>query len=340
MSAWTASITLDDLAAWLRGRTRTIIITHTKPDGDAAGSTLALVRTLNLLRPGSAEAWYTGPAPAWLAPVARQTPHRVVTEAIPRGEGVDGVIIADTGSWAQLDILTPWVRERTAIAAVIDHHLQGDADMAPRRWLDTSAAAVCQILAPLAARLLGLPSTSQLPREVAEPLYLGLATDTGWFRHSNVSPGVMRLAADLLECNIDHAFLYQVVEQQDRPARLHLMARALSTLEFAAANTIALMTLTRDDFRAAGAAPGESAGFVELPLLASSVRVSALLTEGSDAQHPILTKVSMRSKESPDAVDVNLVARSLGGGGHARAAGARLPVGLTEARRRILEALS
>lgn len=341
MSEWGATASVEEMSAWLASRRRTVVLTHVKPDGDAVGSTLALVRALNTLRPGSSEAWYTGPQPAWLAQVARATPHRIVSEAPADGPaGLDGVVVADTGSWAQLDVLEGWVRSRVEMAAIIDHHLQGNPEMSPRRLVDTSAAAACQPVAALSCRLLGAASASRLPGEIAEALYLGLGTDTGWFRHSNVNASVMRLAGDLLEAGIEHPRLYQLVEQQDRPSRLHLMARALSTLELARGDTIALMTLTRDDFRQAGAAPGESAGFVEIPLLAASVRVSAFLTEGSDPKFPLMTKVSFRSKELPDAVDVNVVARTLGGGGHARAAGARMACGLSEARRRVLEALS
>jgi phosphoesterase RecJ-like protein len=119
------------------------------------------------------------------------------------------VVIVDTGSWSQLHDYRPWIDAQHDKTALIDHHLSGNAEVSPRRLIDTGAAAACEIVAGLCVPLLGPGFARDLPREVAEPLYLGLATDTGWFRHSNVTPAVMRLAADLLEAGVDHERLIE-----------------------------------------------------------------------------------------------------------------------------------
>jgi len=49
--------------------------------------------------------------------------------------------------------------------------------------------------------------------------------------------------------------------------------------------------------------------------------------------------VSMRSKPGPNAVDVAAIASTLGGGGHARAAGIKLFTTVEEAQRTIIEAV-
>ena len=105
-------------------------------------------------------------------------------------------------------------------------------------------------------------------------------------------------------------------------------------------DTLSLLTLTQPDYDETGARLGESTGFGDIPLSLAGVRVVAVLVEaaGDDEPNP-LTKVSLRSKAGPDAVDVNAVAQKLGGGGHARASGAKLACGLDEARRRVLEAI-
>lgn len=345
---WGTTTTLEELARWLSGCSRVVVLTHSKPDGDAAGATLALARALRhaaARRGGSgdpATVWYDGPTPVWLNELAGDTPVRV-TEAddTPHPGEADAIVIVDTGSWSQLDRFRAWLHPRREKAAVIDHHLQGDADVAPRRVVDTGAAAVCEPVAELCRLLLGLGSAAELPRDVAEPLYLGLATDTGWFKFSNVSASAHRLAADLLDAGADHSWLYTSTEQQDRAARICLMARALSSLELHHGGRAALMTLTRKDFDECGAGPGDSSGFAEIPASIASVRVVAMLTEAEPSRGSgPMTKVSMRSKGDPDGVDVNDVTRKLGGGGHARAAGVRLNCSLSEAKRKILEALA
>lgn len=345
-NTWSTNCTIDDIAARIERAANIAVLTHTKPDGDAIGSTLALVRAIAASRHTShssvaspAEAWYSGPMPIWYESVRRQTRARSLDggDDLPPHQP-DLLVVLDTGSWSQLDRLADTVREFAGDVIVIDHHLQGDADVAGLRLIDTSAAAACQPVAALCARLLRVSSPAKLPEPIAEPLYLGLATDTGWFRHSNVSPAVFRLAGDLVEAGVKHEQLFQTIEQRDRAARLVLMARALGSLEFALGGAAAIMSLTQQDFDDAGAAPQDVGGIVDLPRSVESVRVSALLTEQRSTSGP-LTKISLRSKGGPGMIDVNLVTKALGGGGHAQAAGARVSLSLTAAKARLIEAL-
>ncbi len=79
--AWTTSSTLDEIASWLRGGRQIVVLTHQKPDGDAVGSTLGAVRALNAAAQMTvAQAWYTGPVPAWLPWLAGTTPFRVLNQ--------------------------------------------------------------------------------------------------------------------------------------------------------------------------------------------------------------------------------------------------------------------
>lgn len=352
--AWASTTTIADLGSWLRERRRVVVLTHLKPDGDAIGSTIAVTRAINqaaaargtVLEP-TATPWYAGPMPDWAGEIIGPTDHRVLTQAErpdhDRREDPDGVLVIDTGAWTQLHEVREWLLPRREIAAIIDHHRQGDADVADRRVIQTSAAAACEPCAELCCVLLGASSPARLPVEIATPLYLGLATDTGWFRHSNVSPAVMRLAASLLEAGVDHSSLYEAVEQRDRPSRLRLMARALASMKFHQRERIAVMTLTLPDFHECNAAPTDSSGFAELALSAAPVQVSVLITEAFVADRDpagSVTKVSLRSKNGPASMDVNEVARKLGGGGHIRAAGAKVHANLAETTRRLVEALS
>jgi phosphoesterase RecJ-like protein len=339
MSDWTASTTLTQLAAWLRTRTRVVVLTHVKPDGDAIGSTLAVVRAL--LKAGiDARAWFGGPMPDFYPGVLAGTPAHVLDKYGLPHEEPDGVLIVDTGSWSQLEPFAEWLKERAANTAIVDHHVHGDADITTRRAISTESAAAAQPVGEVCRLLLRLPSLDQLPREIAEPLYLGLATDTGWFRHSNVTPAVMRMAADLIAAGTDHARLYSLVQQQDKMARIRLMARALASLEELDGGRVALMTVTQKVFHDCHASANDTGGFVDVPLTVAAVMVSVLVTESYSGPHDTqITKVSFRAKEGDGAVDVNEIARKLGGGGHVRAAGAKMSLPLAEAKKRVIEAL-
>ncbi|MFM9994373.1 MAG: DHH family phosphoesterase [Phycisphaerales bacterium] len=337
--AWSSNTTLAEIAAWLKTCRVVVLVTHVKPDGDAVGSTIGVARALARLKI-NAVPWYVGPMPDWLPAVANPTKHRVIDAHGLPPEAPDGVLVLDTGSWTQLHDVADWLRERHGITAVIDHHAHGEPDVAPRRWIESDCASVCQPAAELCRLLLGKPRLDDLPRDVAEPLYLGVATDTGWFRHSNVSPRVFRDAASLLAAGADHPRLYEAIEQQNRASRLALMARALASLEMLRDGRAAVMTLTLQDFHDSRAAPTDSGGFVDLPLTVTGVMVSVVITEAFTGPHGTnVTKISIRSKEAANAIDANALAQKLGGGGHIRAAGAKMPVTLAEAKKRVYEVL-
>ncbi len=348
---WATSSSIDDIAAAIRHAKSVVITTHAKPDGDAAGSTLALARSLK--HAGiPAEVWCIGPLPRWMPELFGAIPIRELTPGKPTVP-VDGrpisvanpdlCIIADTGSWTQLAELRPWLEARTDRNIILDHHLHGDTAAATRRFIDSSCASATQVVAPLCVKLCNVTSPAKLPLDVAAPLYLGLATDTGWFRYSSVTPATLRLAADLIEAGVDHTKLYGMIEQQDVVSRWQLLGRALNTLQLhsiRSASDTATMSLTLADFDATGAERNDTSGFADMILTVATVQVAAVLTENPvNPGEPPLTKYSLRSKPGPGAIDVNQVCQQLGGGGHARAAGAKSRLDLAAAKQALLEAL-
>jgi len=325
----------------LRAASNVAILTHAKPDGDALGSTLALARTLTRIDIRATPV-YVSPFPQRLKPLVGDT--SVIYEqpgtwtSQPLTE-FDTACVLDTGSWKQVSGATTWLSSRADSTIIIDHHAHGDPDMAAARYIDPKAAAAAQIVADLCIMLLDVDSARHLPAQIAEALYLGITTDTGWFRYSNTTPDAMRLAADLVDAGADQQRIYRIIEQSDSPNRLRLIQRALNSLQLLAHDTIAVMTITRTDINDCSASNDELGGLSDLPQSVATVRAVAVITE----LEPNLTKVSLRSK--PDNavhthIDVNQVAQSLGGGGHVHAAGARLDLPLTAAKKRIIDALT
>lgn len=346
---WITTIDAEGVAEWINQQRTLLLLTHAKPDGDALGSTIALARAINLSRNSSgaasaAECWYAAPMPEWSKSIIGNTKARTIedNQPVPGAFDPEGILITDTGSWTQLAPFAEFLKTRLDRTTIIDHHLQGDAEIASRRLLDTGAAGVVQPVADICCRLLGAGCPSELPADIASPLYVGLATDTGWFKHSNVDGRVMRLAGQLLDAGVNHTALFAMLYQRDRATRFKLMARALESMQLIHEKHAAIMTLRLEDFKETNAAPGETGGFVDLPQSVASIRVVALLTEQKDAEG-VFTKVSLRSKpdewEGQPPVDVNQVCNTLGGGGHARAAGAKIRLPLEQATLKLIEAL-
>lgn len=338
---YTSNTTPAEAAGRLAAASRVALLTHAKPDGDAVGSAMGLARALAMGQrnipsvtvfcppwDGRFDA-LLGDTPVVFAEVPTVFDTPAVREA-------DLVAVLDTGSFAQLGPAADFVRERHDQTLIIDHHAGGDPTVAPLRLIDTAAASATQVVARVACALLGAASPADLPAPVAEPLYFGLATDTGWFRHPSVNPDVFRLAADLLSTGVDHNQLYTASEMSDPPERLLLIQRALASLELIADRRAAVVALGPDDFDQSGATFNHASGLVDIAKGVTTVEVSAMLYE----VEPGRTKVSLRSKASDLSIDVNAVASTWGGGGHKHAAGAKINKPLAEARAEVERAVA
>lgn len=332
LEPYTSTVDARRAGELLCGARRAVVLTHAKPDGDAVGSSVAA--TLALRKLGvEAEAWYVGPFPAWLEFMLAGVPHKKLgsAENLPKASDFDLIVIVDTGSYAQLDLLAPWLTGCQERVLIIDHHISGNAVIGKHRHIQAADASCTQVLAPvLSAALTAGGQALDLP--IATALYLGLATDTGWFRFSNTTANTFRLAADLFAIGVNAPALYEMIEQQNKPGRPKLCGRALSSLVYSQDYRYARMSLTQDDFAWAGAESEDAGGFADGPLSVSTVQVVAILTEQTKGNSidPV-TKVSLRSKPGKHPIDVAAVCGTLGGGGHARAAGVKVRMNLAEA---------
>ena len=333
MNAYESNATLDQIADVLNGAEHVLLTTHAKPDGDALGSVLALARALELAGK-RVERWLMPPLMESLRVLTRDTPlhfHGEESDAPlpPCRDEPDRIVILDTGAWGQIEPMRAWIEPRRDRTIVIDHHLRGD-DAWALRHIEPDAAAACEIVAELIDRM-GV----EYDPIIRDALFVGIATDTGWFRFSNTRPRTHDLAARLLAGGVDHAELYARLEQNERPEKLRLITRALQGMEYIAGGRAALLVLGARDFKETGARLEETERLVDLPQAVGAVRVVVLLTEMPDGR----VRLSFRSKPGPDAVDVNQLARDFGGGGHARAAGARSDQPLGRVRDQVVEAV-
>ncbi len=338
MSEYKSTSDLNEIARKLQAASSVAIISHARPDGDAAGSILALSRALRVMGK-SVDAIFTGQVDPNIRGLAEVGEVRLDTAA-PIDSGIDHLLVVDTGSWNQLAPLDVAVRAFGERVIGIDHHARGE-EVAATRFVDTTAASTTQVLVRLIDEL-GIDLRQTAPggcRTIAEALFVGLATDTGWFQFQNATPAVFALASRLLDTGVDRVGLYRALEENGRPERLVAMGRALASLELLRESRVAVMALSHADFKSTGATTDDAGGVVNIPLEIGCVRMSALLTESQ----PGITKISFRSKPRPDGrpwVNVSDFAAKFGGGGHVFAAGGRISAATEEARRRVNEAIS
>ncbi|GMV97518.1 MAG: exopolyphosphatase [Phycisphaerae bacterium] len=318
---------------------RTLILTHDRPDGDAIGCIGAMKRIIE--RAGRA-----ADACLFQAPPDR---YRFIAEACgvsrwPLEPGgpvgpFDGVLILDTCSWKQLEPAGDFLRSTPLPKIVVDHHqTRDDLKAASSAWelvSDPSAASACGLIDEWRRR-----QGWSLDAAAREALFAGMATDTGWFRFPSVDGRTLRAAAGLIEAGVKPDVMYARLFEGHRPARLRLLREALDTLELHEDQTVAVMRLTQAMFLRAGAEPPDAEDLVNEPLAIGSVIVSVLL---SDAEGSGVVRVNFRSR-SPEVcgrdIDVSALAARFGGGGHARAAGARVQATLEAVREQVLAAVA
>lgn len=333
MDDYRTNTTWAEIAARINAATQIALITHSKPDGDALGSLLALARTLPDYGK-QADIYLMGPVERPLIAIAGETPyHRV--EQKPPHDDYELIVVADTSAWSQLEPLGDWLRRHHERVITIDHHSRGD-EVGMLRLVEPQSAATAQMMVSL---------FDEAPWDLkggigsaAEAMFIGIATDTGWFRYANAGPETFRVAARLLECGVDKPRLFRLIEETHRPQRLLLEARALNSVEYFCNGSVAVQYLGQRDFEETGGGIEDLTGLVNLPMIVEQVRVSILVTESEAGR----TKLSFRAKpplpgEKP--VDVNRLAQEFDGGGHVLAAGARIEAGIEEARRRLLKVL-
>ncbi|MEM7681360.1 MAG: DHH family phosphoesterase [Planctomycetota bacterium] len=332
--AFRSTLTESELVERLRQLPEPVaVVTHAKPDGDAAGSVIAMSEALR--RCGKTSLGVLAPpAPESLGCLAGWNDlHLLGENAIAEAAQVQAAsaIVVDTAAWSQLGPTRALVEPLLPEVIVIDHHLSGD--IPSDRYVDTAAAATTEVLTPIVAQLLHhCVGSARFGPVIAQALFTGLATDTGWFRFSNTTARTHRTAARLLEEGVDQAMLYAALEQGDRPEKLALLERAMASLRLIASGRAAVMALEIGDFEQTGAREDETERIVDIPQSVGAVNVVCLATERrTDDGQGVYTRLSFRSKPGPGEVNVASLANRFGGGGHARAAGGRVEAPLAEA---------
>ncbi len=324
-----SNASLQDIADRLLQANHVVLSTHVKPDGDAFGGTVALARAIERLGK-RASIWHIPPISSSFHSLLGSTKVNVVGDDGQPDPDADLIVIVDTCARSQLDSLVDYIDAHRKCVCVIDHHIQGD-DISDCAYVDSTAGSVCEIIADLIA-LLGI----ELDKDLATPCYLGMATDTGWFRFSNTSARTMRTAATLLDAGVDHNELLALSEHCDRPSRFYLMARALNSMVLSDSKQAAVLTLYQEDFETVDAHSDDTHGLADLPLSIESVQMVCVIAQRKAG----IVKLSLRSKPGENAIDVSAFAGQFGGGGHARASGAKITdADIDDIRDRVLQAV-
>ena len=301
----------------LENDSRFIVTAHVNPDGDSIGASLGLARRLRSAGKNVTVTMVDG-IPPQFAFLGDGEP---VTKSFPPDASGSTAVVVDTPELSRTGAPDGYLASASTLLN-IDHHpsntLFGDLNL-----VDVGASSASLLIHEMLH-----DSSLGIDPEAATMLYAGVLTDTGAFRFGNTDARTFRAAAELVDAGADAAAVASSVYGEQPVERLRLLGLVLSSLESELDGRVAVMVLTDEMRRVAGASGEEVEGLASYGHKLRGVEVSLLLREQGDG-----VRVSLRSGGE---VDVNRIASSLGGGGHRAAAGVFMKGTIPDVRERLL----
>ncbi len=298
-----------------------LITTHHTPDADAACSALAMAMVLRKM--GKKTVIVNEDAlPEWLTflPHAKSF-HKKIDIKQP---DFDAVIMLDCGDLGRIGGVRKWIDQETIIN--IDHHITSDS-CGKINLVWPKASSTCEILFYLfkAAQV-------HLNKNLVLLLYAGLMTDTGSFRYDNTSAETHRIAAELMKFGLSASDLYQRLYVGIPSVDIKGFVDVIHSAELLFNNKVYCVMLPKkvmDGFSKKFDLKEKIFGFLRS---VEGIEVVVILSEMKPGQ----TRVNLRSQNH---FDVAKLASKFNGGGHKRASGAKLDIGLEESKKKILAAI-
>jgi len=310
--AMKSNASLKELAGFLKAAETILIFTHTNPDGDALGSAAALCRVLRKMGKTS-----------WIL-MDEEVPEYISfmdTEFVTRDKDClkdhDVSICVDCGEYSRFPALADKFDEGK-LHLCVDHHATGDG-FGDHYYIDPSEAATCQLIYKLIKEL----GSEFIDKTVAESIYTGINTDTGSFQYSNTTADTHAIASDLMTYGVDHTAINVKLYQTIPMTKLKIQASILQRAEFLFGGKVAVGYVTGEMLEEAGAVVDDAEGTIDMLRNIEGVEIAAFLKEKGEA-----VKVSMRAKSYANVAEIVSV---FGGGGHVKAAGCTLEMGMDEA---------
>ena len=302
------------------GRAGKVVITsHVHPDGDAVGSTTAMLSYLTDGLGIEAFAVFPDEVPDYLRFIV---PERLsgrigwgVKAAASALRGAGLLIALDFNDLSRTEALKDHFLAFRGPRVLIDHHVGPDTVSFDLVFSETEISSTCELLYWI---LTAASGSESLPAACKDALLTGMTTDTNNFANS-VFPSTLEMASGLLRAGVDRDRILDNLYQKGRENRLRLLGHLLSERLIVTPEGAAITIFREEDRKRFGILEGETEGFVNMPLSIGKVRISGFFKEEDG-----ILRVSLRSKKPLSARE--LAVRAFHGGGHEQAAGGKILV--------------
>ncbi len=286
-----------------------LLTTHENPDGDALGSLLAMNEVLEQM--GKDTVMFMSANEFPLPYEYRHLPLDNVARELPADAAERTIVFLDCGNIDRMPV--NFLQRDAARILNIDHHhdntLFGTANLVVGQ-----ASCTAEIIYLLIKDL-----DVEITPTLAEALYVALVTDTGRFQYTNTSPTSHRMAAELMEYGVDVHEVFRRLYENVPYGKVMLLSKVLSRVERHDDGRLTISFIERADYEENGSDESLSEGIVDHIRALEGTTVAALVRDQLKGGREGIRKVSLRTAD--DQVDVSIIARKEGGGGHRQAAG-------------------
>ena len=307
---------------------RIMLSTHENPDGDGLGAECGLYYHLKEIEKDVKIINYS-PLPEHYTFLNSNQIFECYDQNFHENwiKDVDLVIIFDVGDFVRTRTIVDAIKSHGLKTLNIDHHPHPDEHPFTHNVVDLSAAATgCMVY-----DYLQIARTDPIAKKSFEGIYTAVMTDTGCFRYSNTDKKCYEIAIQCVETGVEIHKIYQSVYENNTKSRMRLMGELLTNLHYELDGNLAWFIITQEMMDLAHASKADVEGFTDMVRTIRGVEVALMIFE----QNMESCRINFRSKGK---FIVNDIAKSLGGGGHALAAGAVVSGSLVDVKEKTVNA--
>ena len=293
---------------------------HVRPDGDCAGSTLAVYNYIKDNYPDKDVRLYLEPIPNIFKFMKRAD--QIRSDYVD-DDVFDLFIALDCGDLGRLGNAAKYF-ENAKSTLCIDHHAS-NSSFADVNYIFPDASSTCELVFEMIDR-------TKLKKDIAECLYTGMVHDTGVFQYSCTSAKTMEIAGILMETGIDYPKIVDETFYTKTFGQNKILGQALLNAELYLEGAVIASVITQAEMDKFSVLPKHLDGIVNQLRVTKDVKIALFLYENEDKTF----KGSLRVNGDYNVAEI---AAEFGGGGHVKAAGFTIDGPIDTAMDRILSVI-
>ena len=308
----------------IRDNDQFIVIGHVSPDGDCLSSQMAMYSLLTKMGK-TAQMANAGPFDrSEITHLRSDFLSHVDSELYSRNPIV---IVVDCSSKERLGYLAEEIEGLTTI--IFDHHSSGE-QFGTHRYIVPRSVSTTLIVMQLYKAL-----DIEISQEIAEHLFFGFATDSGFFRFLNAYRGeTLRLAAELVDLGVSPNTMHDRMTGGKSFGYVKYLGKLIDRSQSLLGGKLMVSCSCLEDSKTFITTDKPSDSLYAMLLAVKGVEVVLFIKQLSET----VTEVGFRASHESD-VDVGALAERFGGGGHKKAAGATINEPFQVVEKKLVEAV-